>query len=106
MSRQARESSPLLTSLTSLRNSLQFDRDDPYASELGAWLDECDHGKAADDSAVADDDESYGILSSYEDAAKSYALSWAIRFASEANTQRFRKKEKKILSLDALKERK
>ncbi|TKA52901.1 hypothetical protein B0A53_04204 [Rhodotorula sp. CCFEE 5036] len=84
----------------------RFDRDDPYASELGAWLDECDHGKAADDSAVADDDESYGILSSYEDAAKSYALSWAIRFASEANTQRFRKKEKKILSLDALKERK
>lgn len=83
---------------------LQFDSDDPYASELGAWLDECDHGKSSDDSAVADDDEdNYGILSSYEDAAKSYALSWAIRYASEANTKRFHKKEKKELSLDTLK---
>ncbi|GAA5978168.1 hypothetical protein JCM10908_004256 [Rhodotorula pacifica] len=82
----------------------RFDRDDPYASELGAWLDECDHGKTGDESAVADD-ESYSILSSYEDAAKSYALSWAIRYASEANTKRFRKKEKKILSLDSLKSR-
>ncbi|BGP53860.1 hypothetical protein JCM8202v2_001432 [Rhodotorula sphaerocarpa] len=82
----------------------RFDSDDPYASELGAWLDECDHGKSSDDSAVADDDEdNYGILSSYEDAAKSYALSWAIRYASEANTKRFHKKEKKELSLDTLK---
>ncbi|POY76597.1 hypothetical protein BMF94_0187 [Rhodotorula taiwanensis] len=82
----------------------KFDRDDPYASELGAWLDECDQGKSGDDSAVADDD-SYGILSSYEDAAKTYALSWAIRYASEANTKRFRKKEKKTLSLQTLEER-
>lgn len=108
----------------------QFERDDPYLSELAGWIDEIPEASTGD-SAVADDSE-YPILSTYADAAKTYALyvgvspfgpgaggqpgadsrfarpllrlvsftspprsSWAIRTISEANTKRFRKKEKK-----------
>ncbi|BGO99942.1 hypothetical protein JCM10021v2_003620 [Rhodotorula toruloides] len=70
-----------------------FERDDPYLSELAAWVDECPGGPS-DDSALADDSE-FSILSSFEDASKTYALSWTIRQISEANTKRFKKKEKK-----------
>lgn len=51
---------------------MQFERDDPYLSELAGWIDEIPEGQATD-SAVADDD-SFAILSSYADAAKTYAL--------------------------------
>lgn len=67
----------------------QFPNDDPYFGELGAFIDACDpdsHGA----SAVADDDE-MEILSSYEDATKTYALSWAIRTASEQSAKKPRK---------------
>ncbi|KAM0753680.1 hypothetical protein T439DRAFT_322568 [Meredithblackwellia eburnea MCA 4105] len=56
-----------------------FASDDPYFGELGAFIDACDPSSS---SAVADD-EDFEILSSFEDACKSYALSWAIREASE-----------------------
>ncbi|GAA5939701.1 hypothetical protein JCM10213_007768 [Rhodosporidiobolus nylandii] len=73
-----------------------FERDDPYAGELNAFIDETENamgvGSAAG-SAVADDD-TYEILSSYEDASKTYALSWAIRVASEQNTRKFKKNKK------------
>ncbi|GAA5840404.1 hypothetical protein JCM11251_006551 [Rhodosporidiobolus azoricus] len=75
-----------------------FDRDDPYAGELNAFIDETELAKgltASSTSAVADDDEeSYDILSSFEDASKTYALSWAIRVASEQNTKKFKKSKK------------
>ena len=81
---------------------LQFGDDDPYAGELNAFLDEIPATAAGapaahNDSAIADDDESpaFAILSSFADASKTYALSWAIRLASEANTTKFSKKEKK-----------
>lgn len=73
-----------------------FERDDPYAGELNAFIDETENAMgvgSAVDSAVADDD-SYEILSSFEDAAKTYALSWAIRVASEQNTKKFKKTKK------------
>ncbi|GAA6016909.1 hypothetical protein JCM10207_007843 [Rhodosporidiobolus poonsookiae] len=72
-----------------------FERDDPYAGELNAFIDETEtHMGLAGGSAVADDD-SYDILSSFEDASKTYALSWAIRIASEQNTRKFKKGGKK-----------
>ncbi|GAA5976917.1 hypothetical protein JCM11641_002196 [Rhodosporidiobolus odoratus] len=73
-----------------------FERDDPYAGELNAFIDETENAMgvgSAVGSAVADDD-SYEILSSFEDAAKTYALSWAIRVASEQNTKKFKKTKK------------
>ncbi|GAA6012134.1 hypothetical protein JCM11491_001760 [Sporobolomyces phaffii] len=69
-----------------------FGNDDPYASELNAFIDETESSMGTG-SAVADDD-SYDILSSYEDACKTYALSWAIRYASESNTKKFRRSKK------------
>ncbi|GAA5826114.1 hypothetical protein JCM5353_008388 [Sporobolomyces roseus] len=70
-----------------------FGSDDPYASELNAFIDETESALGTG-SAVADDD-SFDILSSYEDATKTYALTWAIRYASENNTKKFRKSAKK-----------
>ncbi|CEQ43029.1 SPOSA6832_04916 [Sporobolomyces salmonicolor] len=69
-----------------------YTQDDPYASELNAFIEETESA-AGTGSAVADD-ESYDILSTYEDACKTYALSWAIRYASEANTKKFKKSKK------------
>ncbi|GAA5849807.1 hypothetical protein JCM3766R1_007023 [Sporobolomyces carnicolor] len=63
-----------------------FGNDDPYASELNAFIDETESALGTG-SAVADDD-SYDILSSYEDACKTYALTWAIRYAAESNTKK------------------
>ncbi|GAA5911643.1 Gfo/Idh/MocA family oxidoreductase [Sporobolomyces salmoneus] len=76
-----------------------FGNDDPYASELNAFIDETESALGTG-SAVADDD-SYDILSSYEDACKTYALTWAIRYASEANTKKFRKSKKATKSSNA-----
>lgn len=82
-------------------NGPQFGDDDPYAGELNLFLDQVPAAApagAADDSALADDDEdptASQILSSYEDASKTYALTWKIRDVSEANTKRFKKSEKK-----------
>ncbi|BGP45782.1 hypothetical protein JCM10450v2_001612 [Rhodotorula kratochvilovae] len=78
----------------------RFNDDDPYAGELNAFLDEVPAAapshESTNDSAVADDDApEFGVLSSFEDASKTYALTWAIRQASEANTKRHRKTEKK-----------
>ncbi|GAA6000826.1 Gfo/Idh/MocA family oxidoreductase [Rhodotorula paludigena] len=79
----------------------KFGDDDPYAGELNLFLDQVPAAApagAADDSALADDDEdptASQILSSYEDASKTYALTWKIRDVSEANTRRFKKSEKK-----------
>ncbi|KAL8293280.1 hypothetical protein RQP46_000974 [Phenoliferia psychrophenolica] len=56
-----------------------FAADDPYFGELQAFIDACDPSSA---SAVADDDE-MEILSTFDDSVKTYALSWAIREASE-----------------------
>ncbi|GAA5879160.1 hypothetical protein JCM1840_006213 [Sporobolomyces johnsonii] len=70
-----------------------YSQDDPYASELNAFIEETESAMGTG-SAVADDDESYDILSTYEDACKTYALSWAIRYASEANTKKFKKSRK------------
>ncbi|TNY19919.1 NAD binding dehydrogenase [Rhodotorula diobovata] len=75
----------------------RFGDDDPYAGELNAFLDEVPAAagtakEAAGDSAIADEEsDTWGVLSSYEDASKTYALSWAIRLASEANTRKVRK---------------
>lgn len=69
----------------------RFDNDDPYAGELNAFIDEVPAAATSEGSAIADDDsdlQQRAILSSYEDAAKSYALSWAIRMAGEQNVKR------------------
>ncbi|KAJ8508208.1 hypothetical protein ONZ45_g9489 [Pleurotus djamor] len=57
---------------------LRFPDDDPFFSEISNFIDLVEDG---------DDEDSEGntseILSSYEDACKSYELSWAVREASE-----------------------
>ncbi|GAA6042251.1 hypothetical protein JCM8097_005116 [Rhodosporidiobolus ruineniae] len=71
-----------------------FERDDPYAGELNAFIDETETAAGLSGGSAVADDDSYDILSSYEDASKTYALSWAIRVASEQNTRKFRKSKK------------
>jgi len=55
--------------------------DDPYFGEISAFVDAAESHHSS--SAVADDDEESGILSSFRDAANTYALTWAIKEQSE-----------------------
>jgi len=76
-----------------------FTDDDPYYGEIGALIDAAESGAAsiiANDSAIADEDEDEniapqqtheGILSSFRDACGTYALTWAIKEASERATK-------------------
>ncbi|KAK4703353.1 hypothetical protein P7C70_g2865, partial [Phenoliferia sp. Uapishka_3] len=67
-----------------------FEDDDPYFSEVQAFIDASDPSNT---SAFSEDVE---ILSSFDDSLKTYALSWAIRVASErtAKAARLAKKRK------------
>jgi len=51
-----------------------FPQDDPFYSEVSNFIDVIENGP-----------EASTILSSFEDACKSYEFSWAIRKASEAS---------------------
>ncbi|KAH8107119.1 putative oxidoreductase C terminal-domain-containing protein [Cristinia sonorae] len=53
----------------------RFPDDDPFFSEISVWIDNIED--------IEEDPETSQILSSYEDACKTYALTWAIREASE-----------------------
>ncbi|KAL1743933.1 putative oxidoreductase C terminal-domain-containing protein [Schizophyllum fasciatum] len=53
----------------------RFADDDPFFSEVSHWIDTIED--------IEEDPENATILSSYEDAVKSYELTWAIRLASE-----------------------
>ncbi|WFD32284.1 hypothetical protein MSPP1_003329 [Malassezia sp. CBS 17886] len=55
---------------------LRYQDDDPFFSEVANLIDCVEHGPNA-----------APILSSYEDAVKTYALTWAIRLASERRTK-------------------
>ncbi|KAH9811922.1 putative oxidoreductase C terminal-domain-containing protein [Melampsora americana] len=64
---------------------IDFPSDDPYFGEISAWIDAAEGGNHSD-SAIAEDDEEEipnGILSSFRDACGTYALTWAIKEASE-----------------------
>jgi len=63
---------------------INFPSDDPYFSEISAWIDAIE-SKHANESAIAEDDEEVpnGILSNFRDACGTYALTWAIKEASE-----------------------
>jgi predicted dehydrogenase len=54
-----------------------FPDDDPFFSEVSNWLDVVED--------IEDDPDAAQILSSFEDACRSYELTWAIREASERN---------------------
>ncbi|GAA5897938.1 hypothetical protein JCM5296_004973 [Sporobolomyces johnsonii] len=69
----------------------KFTEDDPYAAELNAFIDATEAAAHSTDNAIAEDDDETDILSSYEDACKTYALSWAIRHAAERSNQQFKK---------------
>ena len=51
----------------------KYDDDDPFFSEVAGMID-----------AVEDPSQRHRILTSYDDAARTYAFTWAIRRASEA----------------------
>ncbi|GAA5873108.1 hypothetical protein JCM16303_006942 [Sporobolomyces ruberrimus] len=71
-----------------------FERDDPYASELNAFVDAADVSRS---SAVADDDDdktASGILCDYQDACRTYAFSWAIRRSAEEHQKKHKKGSK------------
>lgn len=63
---------------------INFPSDDPYFSEISAWIDATE-SQHTNDSAIAEDDEDIpdGILSNFRDACGTYALTWAIKEASE-----------------------
>lgn len=65
-----------------------FAGDDPYFGQMQAFVDACDPSAS---SAVADDDE-MEILSTFDDSVKTYALTWAIREASEQSAKTARVK--------------
>ena len=56
---------------------LRYNDDDPFFSEVSNLIDCIEHGEGTSP-----------ILSSYEDAAKTYALTWAIREASERTVRK------------------
>jgi len=65
---------------------INFPSDDPYFSEISAWIDASESRESNNESAIAEDDESEipnGILSSFRDSCGTYALTWAIKEASE-----------------------
>eukprot|EP00920_Eleutheroschizon_duboscqi_P009326 GHVT01021329.1.p2 GENE.GHVT01021329.1~~GHVT01021329.1.p2 ORF type:complete len:155 (+),score=8.63 GHVT01021329.1:675-1139(+) len=65
---------------------IDFPSDDPYFGEISAWIDAAEGGHHVSDSAIAEDEEEdipNGILSSFRDACGTYALTWAIKEASE-----------------------
>ncbi|KAI0797984.1 putative oxidoreductase C terminal-domain-containing protein [Abortiporus biennis] len=55
--------------------SHRFPDDDPFFSEISVWIDNIED--------IEEDPETSHILCSFEDACKSYQLTWAIREASE-----------------------
>lgn len=60
-----------------------FEDDDPYFSEISAFVDMIDSGAATTGpGAIRPFDES-SILSSYEDAFKTFKFTWEIRMAGE-----------------------
>ncbi|KAH9441660.1 hypothetical protein Pst134EA_032713 [Puccinia striiformis f. sp. tritici] len=69
---------------------INFPSDDPYFSEISAWIDASENKNANNnESAIAEDDEEdndeipNGILSTFKDSCGTYALTWAIKEASE-----------------------
>ncbi|GAA5939349.1 hypothetical protein JCM1841_002942, partial [Sporobolomyces salmonicolor] len=61
------------------------------APSKDAFIDATEAAAHSTDNAIAEDDEETDILSSYEDACKTYAFSWAIRHAAERSNQQFKK---------------
>jgi len=59
-----------------LEETHRFPDEDPFFSEISNMIDIVED--------IEEDPESATILSSYEDAVKTYELTWAIRRASEA----------------------
>jgi hypothetical protein len=64
---------------------ISFPSDDPYFSEISAWIDASEHSHhdPLNESAVAEDDEKdipNGILSSFRDSCGTYALTWYFLF--------------------------
>jgi hypothetical protein len=56
-----------------------FPDDDPFFSEISNWLDVVED--------IKENSEASQILSTFEDACRSYELTWAIREASERSTK-------------------
>ncbi|CAL1704541.1 unnamed protein product [Somion occarium] len=58
-----------------LEESHRFPDDDPFFSEISVWIDNIED--------IEEDPETAQILCTFDDACKSYELTWAIREASE-----------------------
>lgn len=56
---------------------IRYNSDDPFFSEVSNLIDNIEQGRGA-----------APILSSYEDATKTYALTWRIREASEQSAKK------------------
>jgi len=58
-----------------IEETYRFPDDDPFFSEISVFIDNIED--------IEEDPETATVLSSYEDACKTYELTWAIRLASE-----------------------
>lgn len=58
----------------------RFADDDPFFSEVSNWIDVIED--------IEDDPEAALILSTYEDACRTYEFTWAIRRASEQSVKK------------------
>jgi predicted dehydrogenase len=65
---------------------MRFPDDDPFFSEVSILIDQIED--------IEDDPEAPQILSSFEDACKTYELTWAIRRASELSREKRREELK------------
>jgi len=64
-----------------LEETHRFPDDDPFFSEVSVLIDNIED--------IEEDPETATILSSFEDACKTYELTWAIRQASERNRKSY-----------------
>lgn len=64
-----------------LEETYRFPDDDPFFSEISVFIDNVED--------IEEDPETATMLSSYEDACKTYELTWAIRLASEKSKKTY-----------------
>ena len=60
-----------------------FPEDDPYQTQLNAFIATIEEADANPQNETLQENMENQILSSYSDAVKTYAFTWAIRLASE-----------------------
>ena len=65
-----------------------FPEDDPYQTQLNAFIETIEQAEAQPENERLQERVDERILSTYADAVKTYAFTWAIRLASENKSKK------------------